>query len=279
MEKIIVAIDGLKYAEPTVKYSILLARQCNAHLVGVFLEDFAYQRHTVQELVESEGNLEERRYKLTRKDDETRQLSVYLFENACREAGVMYTIHRDQHIAIQELLHESVFAGLLLIGDSETFTNYTGENPSRFMRELLSKVQCPVLIVPEHYHPIEKIIMLYNDEPSSVFAMRTFNHLFNSLNRLPVEAVSARGSRQELYIPDNRLMKEFMRRRFPEATYCVLQGEAEDAIIKHIKAQGQHIIIVMGAYGRSTLSRWLRPGMADSLLKVLQVPLFVAHTG
>jgi hypothetical protein len=39
MKKIIAALDGLKFSGSTRDYAIQLARQNNAHLVGVFLDD------------------------------------------------------------------------------------------------------------------------------------------------------------------------------------------------------------------------------------------------
>jgi hypothetical protein len=49
MKEIIAAIDGLKYAEGPVKYGISLALQCNAHLTGVFREDFTSRRYKIQD--------------------------------------------------------------------------------------------------------------------------------------------------------------------------------------------------------------------------------------
>ncbi len=45
---------------------------------------------------------------------------------------------------MQELLHESIYADLLIIQSRETLTHYPEEPPTRFVRELLEGVQCGI---------------------------------------------------------------------------------------------------------------------------------------
>src|SRR5687768_5378599 len=113
MIKIIAAIDGLKPSLSTIQYSVELVKQTGAHLVGVFLEDFTYQSYRIRDLITPEGISEERRKALEEKDRNTRHEAVVAFENTCRQAGLTYSIHHDKGLALQELLHESVYADLL----------------------------------------------------------------------------------------------------------------------------------------------------------------------
>ena len=80
-----------------------------------------------------------------------------------------------------------------------------------------------------------------------------------------------------LHVPDNRLMKEFMKRHFPAATYTVLLGDAEAEIVAHFKNKHQNSLIVLGAYRRNMVSRWFHSSMADVLMRELKTPLFIAH--
>ena len=166
MNKIIAAIDGLKFSESTVKYAIAFAKQTKSHLVGVFLEDFTYHSYKIFELVSDEGVSQQRMRILEDKDIDTRSASVERFEEVCQEAGVDFSIHHDRNIAIQQLLHESIYADLLVIDRKETLTHYEEKFPTRFVRDLLSNVQCPVMIVPSQYRMIDSYVMLYDGEPS-----------------------------------------------------------------------------------------------------------------
>jgi hypothetical protein len=277
MKKIVAAIDGLKYSEGTAAYSIHLAKQANAHLVGVFLEDFSYHSYKIYELVGDEGVSEPKRQRLEEKDQELRDWSVRTFEKACQSAGVNYSIHHDRNIALLELLHESMFSDLVVVNSSETLTHYYEEIPTRFIRSFLEETNCPALVVPSDYSPIEKLIMLYDGEPSSIYAMKMFSYIFPSLKHLPSEILSVNEPNQTFHAPDNRLIKEFSKRHFPNASFTVLKGNAEAEIIEHLKDQSEPVLVVLGAYQRGMMSRWFRSSMADILMKNLDFPLFIAH--
>lgn len=278
MKKIIAALDGLKFSESTKDYAIQLAKQSSAHLVGVFLDDPAYHSYKIYELVKAEGGFSEAKQKrLEEKDTKTRETAVKKFKDACQNAGLAYTVHHDRNIAIQRLLHESIYADLLVIDSSETLTPYHEKIPTGFVRDLLTNVQCPVLVVPHKFKPISKLILLYDGEPSSVHAIKMFSYTLSSLKQNPTAVLSVNPVKQSLHVPDNKLMKEFMKRHFPKATYTVLKGFAETEIINYLKEQKDSPLIVLGAYRRGTVSRWFRASMADVLMKDLKLPLFIAH--
>lgn len=278
MKKFIVAIDGLKYSKNAIDYAVDLSKQAGAHLVGVFLDDFTYHSYKIYELVGDEvDDLMQRRLVLEEKDESLRRLATAHFEDSCRDAGIDHTIHHDRNIALQELLHESIYADLLVIDSKETLTHYPEEAPTRFMRDLLANVQCPVLVVPAKYAAINKIVMLYDGSPASVFAVRMFSYLFASLKPLETEVLTVKKETADRHVPDNRLMKEFMKRHHPAASYTVLKGDAEAQIIKYLATLQENAMVVLGAYSRNMVSRWFRQSMADLLMKNLQFPLFIAH--
>ena len=277
MTKIIAAFDGLKFSDSTKEFAVSVARQTKAHLVGIFLEDLTYHSYKIYELVTEKGVSETKLKQYEATDEEAREKAIKKFETACREAGITCSVHHDRKIAIKELLHESIYADLLIIDAKETLTHYDETKPTRFTRELLAEVQCPVLLVPQKYKPIEKNLLLYDGEPSSVFAIRMFGYVLPELKILPCEVVSVKYMNNNLHVPDNKLIKEFMKRHFPKATYTTLKGLPEIEIVNHLKEQKENTLIVLGAYRRSMVSRWFRSSMADVLMKETKFPLFIAH--
>ena len=277
MKKIIAAFDGLKYSESTKGYALYLAKQTNTHLVGIFLDDPLYRSYKIYELVLKEGASDDKIKIYEAKDKETRAAAAKHFEAACQNSGLEYSIHHDYGIAIQELKHESIYADLLIINSKETLTHYTEKLPTRFIRDILGDAQCPVLIVPEKYDPIQKIILLYDGEPSSVYAIKIFSYLLPQLKHMDTEVLSVNPVDSTLQLPDNKLMQEFMKRHYPNATYTIMKGNAEDEIVKYLEKSNQNSLVVLGAYRRSTVSRWFRESMADILMKEVKLPLFIAH--
>jgi hypothetical protein len=277
MKKIIAALDGLKYSESTSEYAIYLAKQTNTHLVGLFMDDPTYTSYKIYDLVSKEGVSEDKLKNFEAKDKVTRHAASTKFEKACQQAGLEYTVHHDRNIAIMDIKHESIYSDLLIIDSKETLTHYTEKLPTRFIRDLLSDMQCPVLIVPQKYKPIDKIILLFDGEPSSVHAIKMFSYLLPQLNHLPTEVISVNQVTTTLHMRDNKLMKEFMKRHYPKAKYTVLKGWPEEEIVKHLKQTSENALVVLGAYRRGNVSRWFRESMADILMKEVKMPLFIAH--
>lgn len=277
MEKFIAAIDGLKYSDSTAHYATHLAQQASAHLVGVFLEDITYHSYKVYDLVGDKGLMEENMVRLEEQDKERREESVQVFEEVCKHTNINFSVHRDRNIAIHELLHESIYADLLIIDSKETLTHYDESKPTRFMRDLLEQVQCPVLVVPSKYQPIDKVVLLYDGSPSSVFAIRAFCDVLACCTTLPVELVTVTNDKTSTHVPDHRLIKEFLKRHIAEVTFTVFKGDPETEIVSYIKKQLLHPLVVLGAYRRGMVSRWFKPSMADALMQQLKVPLFIAH--
>jgi len=277
MKKIIAAFDGLKYAESTEAYAVQIAREEKMHLFGIFLDDPTYTSYKIYDLITKEGVNNTKLKKLEAKDKATRIAAADIFEGACRKSGLTCTLHHDRHTPIQELKHESIYADLLVISAKETLTHYPEKVPTRFIRDLLTDTQCPVLLVQDNYQPINKIILLFDGEPTSVHAIKMFSYLLPHLKELETEVISVKPSDTSLHVPDNKLMKEFMKRHYPNVNYTIVKGWPEDEIVKRLKKQAAGALVVLGAYKRSSLSRWLRESMADTLMKEIKLPLFIAH--
>jgi nucleotide-binding universal stress UspA family protein len=275
MKKFIVALDGLNLSGSSIQTAIRLSKFHNAHLVGVFLDDFTRNSFSIYEVLESGQDFEKTVRQLAGKDSRIRDQAVKQFEDSCQEAGINYSVHRDKGFSLPDLLRESIYADLLILDANETFTRHKESLPTRFVRDLLAEVQCPVFLTPKHYVPVEKVVMLYDGAPTAVFAIKMFSHVLPS--SLPVEVVTVKGEEDDLHLPENKLMKEFMKRHCPQASYAVLKGEAETEVLRYLETAEGSTLIVLGAYQRSAVSRWFKDSMADVLLRTLKCPLFIAH--
>lgn len=274
MKKIIAAFDGLKYSASTERYATGLACREDRILTGVFLEDFTYHSYKLFDMVGSQGVSPEKVHSLMEQDAARRQEAVRQFTQACERSSIRNLIHQDRSIAIQELLRETIYADMLIIGSHETLSHTEEPVPSRFIRDLLIDVQCPVLAVPREYQEISKIILLYDGDPSAVYAAKMFSYLMPDLEELPVEVITIRPDGHE--VPEATLIREFIQCHFPKAAFTVRAGNPEKEILDLLDDRHQSLI-VLGAYRRSTVSRWFKPSMADFLMKNVSMPLFIAH--
>ena len=277
MKKIIAAFDGLKYSRSTRDHAIHLAQKAGAHLVGIFLEDRSYTGYKIYELIEEDGISQAKLKQFEKQDRVARDEAVKDFRRQCQIAGIEFSVHHDRAIAQHELRHESTYADLLIVDSSETLTHHAEKPPTLFIKHLLVDVQCPVLLVPARFTPIQKLVILYDGSPASVHAVKMCSYTLPQLKEMPANVLSVRSGKKNLHLPDNRLMKEFMKRHYPEAKYTVLKGIAEEEIIQFLKRQPANTLVVLGAYQRGRLSRLFRESMADTLMKKIKLPLLVAH--
>ena len=274
MKKFVAVFDGYKLSESTLAYAQELTAAADAHLVGIFLDEFIYRTYNVGKIYKTYEKPEEVIKQLDGIDKMKRDEAVLQFQKSCEKAKIRFSIHRDKSIALQELKLESIFADMIFISEHETFNRYKQKSPTRFMKELLADVQCPVLVVPANYKPIDKIVLLYDGGPSSVYAVKMFSYLLNQFKGVPVEVFTVKDRNKDLHLPDNKLMREFIKRHFPTATYTVVKGDAEEQIAAWLQKHKENELVVLGAYRRSELSRWFKTSMADILMRDLNTPLF-----
>jgi nucleotide-binding universal stress UspA family protein len=277
MKKIIAAFDGLRFSEGTLEEAIRLARYHNAHLVGVFLHEFTARGFVVYEaLVGQTGDTKQLFEKLKKEDIATYQASVDTFEAACQTEGIPYSIHKDKRSARMELIHESIFADLLIIDPEETFSYIEEEMPGWFMKSILHEAHCPVWLIAKKPAPLERLVFLYDGSASSMQAIKMFTYLFPDMAGKQVLVLSAKSGTLNLHTPDNKLIHEWIKRHYTHTDYKVIQGEEED-LVRLCGDLGPEALIVAGAYDRNRVSNWLRPSLADNLMRDLKAPLFITH--
>lgn len=276
MKKITAAFDGLKFSKATLKYAMELAVQNKALLTGVFLEDFLYHSFNLYDMIGSRGISSTKLKHLIEKDRATRQEAVELFKQTCEKKGIYHLVHQDESFAIDDLLKESIYSDLVLISAEETFNHFQRDKPTPFIKDLLASAQSPVLLLPSNYQPIDRVVLLYDGHPSSVFAFKMFSYLFPGAQQWQAELVYV-NNRPLALLPDGNLIGELMRCHFNETITTQLTGDAEEALINHLKKLTPGSVVVMGAYSRGAVSRMFNSSMANKLMEVLDMPIFIAH--
>ncbi len=277
MKKIIAAFDSLRFSDSTMEYAIYFAKQYDAHIVGVFLSEttrlgYAVYEMMVKQSISGAAGMKE----IDKTDAATMKESINRFELACRAAKINHSIHRDKENAAQELLHETIFADILVIDASETFSYFEAGLPGGFIENILHNTKCPVMVVPKKFKPINKLALLYDGEPSSVFAIKMLGYIVPEIAMLETKLFYAQHGSLTLRLPDNKLMREWIKRHFPKVEYRLIKGN-EKELVATIAAEDPGILIVIGAYNRSNLSMWFRNSLADLLMNEIKTPLFIAH--
>ena len=105
-----------------------------------------------------------------------------------------------------------------LPGSGKSHTTQLYQRPAPVMSMSGVGSACPVL-------EIDKILLLYDGRPSSLFAIRQYSTFWRA-DRLSCGSSDRKDHYMpNLHVPDNKLMREFIKRHFPKATFTVIKGD------------------------------------------------------
>lgn len=278
MRKILVVFNGINYCQHVVDYAIALAKPVDGFLVGAFLTPVQPQPVTypfvndmdlaTTPLFEWEG-MEE--------DIEMMRENMKKFQADCDQQGVQRKVHYERGLPLDELLEESKFADLIIIDAGADVTGFLRETLSASLKDLLEDAYCPVLVVPEGVKQMDQAILTYDGSSSAIYAIKMFSYLLNyKLKDLPVHVLSVNEASSN-HLKEGQKAKELLHKHFTNLSVEILHGKPKEAISTYIKAHSENAVVVMGAYGRSALSRLFHQSMADDILRNYQVAVFIAH--
>ena len=278
MEKILVAMNVGQFSKNVLDFACYVADLTRSNLTGIFLENLHEEelptRRTllgnpyIETIVADDIDENKKRRKLC---DE----HIRLFENACKNKGLQYKIHRAEGIPEDEILTESRFADLLIVDAEMTFEDCRESTPTKFVRDMLPKVECPAVIAPFSFYGVEEIVLAYDGSASSVYAIKQFAYLFPELtdNKLTILQVN---QKEHLPIIDKEKLSELLQLHFTAIDFYILQGKPADEIFGYL-LEKKKIFVVMGAYSHKILSGLFRHSTAELILKAVNLPVFIAH--
>jgi len=273
MEKILLAMDGYKQNTYAIDFACYLAKLTHSRLAGVFLEGTPEgDTPGILRMAEPEGVEEMTDGTLA---SDTVFHHVRRFREACLCREVPTRVHRDRGVPVKDILLESRFSDLIVVDPETSFQNVDKSFPGRFFRDVLVAAECPVVVSPYSFEGLNEVVFAYNGSGSSVFAIKQFTYLFPELKHKKAVVVNVRGG-DDAAIEEQYKMKEWLSAHYEDVEFVVLKGDASDELFGYLLDR-KNAIVVLGAYGRGILSRFLKPSHARLLLRTINLPIFIAH--
>ena len=269
MKKILLLINDYKVPTTALNFAVNLAVQNKATLYGIFIQSLEYNNFSYN--LSNDINASEPVVtKLTDDDAHLTLLnrSLKSFADTCNAANISYKNHIINTIHLDTLIDYSAFADLIVC-DADT-------NPIHYsMNTLLADTHCPILMINKDYINTDTLVFAYDDKLSSIYAIRLFTYLFDFYKNLPVHFVSV--------VPINvigleydDLIREWLPLHYPNAKIKIIRGETKSELTNYINSLANPLII-MGAFGRSSLSRFLKESLANYIMTQTNAPIFIAH--
>ncbi|SHL61150.1 Universal stress protein family protein [Chitinophaga jiangningensis] len=276
MEKILFITDAMSLNYQALDFAAFLCNLTHSKLTAIFLENLEYEERPPSALkskaAESGATAQVDTHELK---SQCCEMNIKHFKEACERRGINSAIHRDRGVPLQEIIQESRYADLVLIDAETSFANQRESVPTKLVKDVLLDAECPVMISPVSFEGIEQVIFTYDGSPSAIFAIKQFTYLFPELKQQPIQVFTVNNGKESDH-KDVSNMKEWMNNHYSSVNFVKRKGNTNAELLEFLLTS-KNSLIVMGAYGRSTLSNLFKPSHATSVLRLISQPVFIAH--
>lgn len=279
MEKILLAIDGTNLKPQSLSFACYLANLEDAAITGVFLENLVVNEHPELKEAFSVAYLTwtvDKESDVYKNKMATIDNNITLFKNACEKKAVRFSVKKEEGEPSAEIARDSRYADVIITDADAFFDKQVEGMPTGFLKEVLKNAECPVIIAPESFNGIEEIIFAYDGSKSSMHAIKQFTYLFPRLEDVRITVLEVNDTGQ-LYAPEKQQLQDWLSGHYSDVHFEIIRGDTESELFAQLLKK-KNVFVVMGAYGRSSLSRFFKHSHADLLIKTITQAIFIAHS-
>lgn len=272
MKKILFVCDGKNFSKASFNFIKLLNQTEKIVVAGVFYLSVDVRILFPTSLYPDPEPLSEL---IEREKDQVKE-TVRLFVNSCTASGIEYRLHeKGAAWSLNAVVKESRFSDVLVLSEELFFADWGLQQPNHFMREVLRNAECPVIIIPERFKGIDKVLIAYDGKAEAVLALKLFSMLFPGFSNLAATIFYV-GKQDNENIPDVDLLSEYASGHYSNIRIEKLHIDSAKSLPQWIGG-ADNAIVVTGAYSRSALSTLFRESFIEKIIKEHCAPVFVAH--
>ena len=270
MKKLLVVFNDVSYSASLGKFALDLAQATDSSIQAVFINPYIFSSRFYP--FPSDLPLTTNEFSFATEEMETEQklhdVNVKMFREACAEAGVSANVGSDVELTVEELISQSSFADVVLCEAQNRISEL-------YVKELLADTHCPVLLVPENAPMPERIVCCYDESFSSMLAIKMFSYIFPEWRELPTVVLSI--NPKESGAESEAQLAGWTQVHFPVGEREVVEGNLERELVGSIHAGERPTVVVMGAFGRSAVSRMFHRSLANVVIEETKALLFIIH--
>lgn len=276
VRSVLVGVDGSAYSTAAVEFGIRWAQRWDAVLVGLGIVD-------APTICKAEPvPLGATAYKVHR--DETRladarhQVAQFLEHCAqqCAKAGVMCQVRQEVGAPAECLLLEAQRYDLIVLGQHTFFHFETQERADDIHYTMLKQSPRPVVTVPQTLPAGQAVVVAYDGSLQATRALQMFQSVWlDSSHEVHVVCVDPDQGHAARCI--ERAMDFLRQHKVVAQAHAIATSEAPAHVLLEQVQQVEASLLVMGAYGRSTLREFFGHSVTRTLLQESPVPLFLYH--
>lgn len=271
MKKIVFVCDGNNFSNEAFQFVKSLYEHQPFLLTGAFFHSINYGLLIPNTFAPGAGPY----LSFTEEENEAFHEGIEQFKDLCERNDVEYRVHEESDTwQISDLVKESRFADLMIVGGSQFFSNVSKGEAKAVLQQTLHRAECPVLVMPDKTEAIDEIIFAYDGKRDSVYAIKQFIYLFPHFADLETTVVYFNDD-PEKEIPHLQYIQEFAARHFNLLTFEHL-NLSKKSFSFWLNAH-KNALLVTGAYDRPGISMAFKRSFAEDIINSHTIPVFISH--
>ncbi|SRR5579871_2384785 len=272
MKKILFVCDGDNFSIGAFALIKLLQEKEPISVKGIFFTPVDFQELIPISYIPTA----EPYVKLKSKERMIVKKSKESFIKNCDSLNISFDIHdENEEWTVESFAKETRFADLAIISEELFCADLSQHQPNIFMQEALRHAECAVILVPENFKSIDRIVVAYDGKKESMFALRQFSHLLSQFTDIPSEFVFLKNEEND-EIPDADLLKEYARLHFNSISITKLHIDPKKYFASWTNDK-KNILLVAGSFSRSVVSELFKSSFSAEIIHGHQLPVFIAH--
>lgn len=276
LKSMLVGLDGSDDAASALELGIRWARRFDALLVGLGVIDEP-GIHGAEETWLGEVYFRQINERLTK--DVRREVDRILERAAlrCSEAGVAFKPLEDVGTPHERILTEAQRYDLIIMGQRTHFRFGWSESADDTLRRVLSENPRPVVTAPRVPGPEEgPVLVAYDGSVQAARALQAFRATGLHQGR-KVLVLSACPDKVEAARKADRAVEYLGLHGVSARPIALSTDKGPSGVILHQAGETRAELIVMGAYGKSTLREIFLGSTTKAVLKDSPAPVFLSH--
>lgn len=274
LKRILIPLEEYDYSKVAIDYGVHLAESGKCRLSGLSIVDIPSIEKSLGP-VPVGGTyyaLQEEKLRTTEEEKLAKKL-MQEFVAVCRTKNIANRIIMKEGTPEDIIINESKYHDLVIIG-YETSFHYGKEIDKKLQHQLISHGISPVLLIPEAYREIKKVLLCYD---GSLQATKTI-HQFVQFEVWKQRQVILLNVNNDVDAGAQLLenMAEYLTAWDISFEKVCLEGHPKTVILNYIH-ENDIDLVVIGAYGRKSILSFFFGSTANGLIEKAERPIFIYH--
>ncbi len=251
---ILVPIDSSDTSLVAVDYAIDLSKSFNSEIVGVSIIDIKKLAGPfMRDLGTSIGGMVpygDFQQNVRQFLEDTAKAALDELEGKCNTAGISFTRTKKEGVVAREIVESAKRCDMISMGRAGEHAFWRDAFLGSNLESVVRQTHKPVLVTPEKYMKITKILVAYDASPFSTKALTAGADIAEQM-KLPLTVVTVSDDEKA---GENILSQADKNLNDYKITYnkILKDGETVDAILDSCN-EGAYDLLAMGAYGHSKI--------------------------